>query len=119
MLRDAAKEIGTFETGDRVRHDEHGDGAVTGTYGSRLAVDFDNVGTKRVAVGSLRVAPRIPPETLQAILVERDARRNAARARYRVTAAIDAYAEAATPQRRNHSVSVSPHCSQDRARSPA
>jgi hypothetical protein len=73
---------GIFETGDRVRHDEHGDGTVTGTYGSKLAVDFDNVGTKRVAVESLRLAPWIPPETPQAILAERDARRNEARARY-------------------------------------
>lgn len=39
-----------FAKGDRVSHAEHGDGFVTGTYGrDKLAVDFDNVGTKRVA----------------------------------------------------------------------
>jgi hypothetical protein len=84
MRWNGAKELstGSFETGDRVRHDEHGDGALTGTYGSKLAVDFDNVGTKRVAVESLRLAPWMPPETLKALLAERDARKNEARARY-------------------------------------
>lgn len=84
MLRDAARELsaGAFETGERVRHDEHGDGVVTGTYGAKITVDFDNVGTKRVAVECLSRAPWMPPETLKAVLAERDARRNAARARY-------------------------------------
>jgi hypothetical protein len=84
MLRDAARELsaGIFETGDRVSHDEHGDGIVTGTYGSKLAVDFDNVGTKRVAVECLSRAPWMPPETLKAILAERDAQRAVAWAAY-------------------------------------
>ena len=59
-----ARQLGTgsFETRDRVRDDEHGGGIVTGTYGSKLSVDFDNVGTKRVAVECLRFAPWMPPE---------------------------------------------------------
>jgi hypothetical protein len=82
-----ARQLGTgsFETRDRVRHDEHGGGIVTGTYGSKLSVDFDNVGTKRVAVECLRFAPWMPPETLSALLAERDARRAAAWAAYRLT----------------------------------
>jgi hypothetical protein len=78
MTWDAAKELsaGIFETGDRVSHDEHGDGIVAGTYGAKLAVDFDSVGTKRVDVESLSRAPWMPPETLKAILAERDCRLN-------------------------------------------
>jgi hypothetical protein len=84
MRQDGAKELsaGIFETGDRVSHDEHGDGIVTGTYGTKLAVDFDNVGTKRISVESLSRAPWTPPETLKALLAERDAQRAAARAAY-------------------------------------
>jgi hypothetical protein len=72
----------SFSIGDRVGHIQHGDGMITGTYGSKLAVDFDRVGTKRVSPETISLAAWMPPETLAAILVERDARRAAARAAY-------------------------------------
>jgi hypothetical protein len=107
MTWDAARELsaGAFETGDRVSHDEHGDGIVTGTYGSKLAVDFDNVGTKRIAVESVSRALWMPPETLNALLAERDARRDKTRAAYGLPPAT---VSVATPRQQRHSAEIIP-----------
>jgi hypothetical protein len=70
----------SFSVGDRVCHAEHGDGVVTGSYGIKLAVDFDHIGTKRVAVESLIMAPWMRPEALAEIYAERDASRAKAQA---------------------------------------
>jgi hypothetical protein len=73
----------SFSVGARVSHREHGDGMVTGTYGSaKFSVDFDNVGTKRVLPASLRLAAPMSAEALASVLRERDARRAKARAKY-------------------------------------
>jgi hypothetical protein len=72
-----------FAIDDRVCHREHGDGVVTGTYGrTKLAVDFDNVGTKRVSPESLTYAAPMLHDALMALYRERDARRAKARAEF-------------------------------------
>jgi hypothetical protein len=104
MRGDSAKRLSIeFDTGDRVRHDEHGDGMVSGTYGSKLAVDFDNVGTKRVSMDTLTLAPWISPDSLKAILAERDARRNAARAKYGLPPV-----STPTPRQERHTAQIIP-----------
>jgi hypothetical protein len=70
----------SFSVGDRVSHSEYGDGQVIGTYGAKLAVDFDHIGSKRVAIDSLTFAPWVSPEELAAIYAERDASRAKVRA---------------------------------------
>lgn len=78
----AARSMDGFAVDDRVSHQEFGDGVVTGTYGDKLAVDFDNIGTKRVASKFLTRAAPMLHDALAALYRERDARREKARAEF-------------------------------------
>jgi hypothetical protein len=76
------RETETLATGDRVCHQEHGDGVIVGGYGDKVAVDFDNVGTKRVPPESITRATPMSDAMLARIYRERDARRAKARAQF-------------------------------------